>query len=45
VYEISAISGIYLFYTRLDNGLNVCLHNAAGCSTGYSTYLTTGCIV
>ena len=30
---------------RLDNRVNVCLHDAAGCSTGCSTCLTTGCIV
>jgi len=32
-------------FNRFDNRLNVCFHDAIGCSTGCSTGLTTGYIV
>jgi len=30
---------------QFDNRLDVCLHDTAGCQTGSTTGLTTGCIV
>jgi len=30
---------------RFDNRLDVCLHDAAGCPTGCTIGVTTGCIV
>jgi len=33
------------FDNRFDNRLDVCLHDTAGCQTGCTTRLTTGCIV
>jgi len=38
--------GLYnRFDNGLDNRLNVCIHDTAGCQTGCQTGLTTGCIV
>jgi len=36
---------LYKHTTGFDNRLDVCLHDAAGCPTGCTTSLTTGCMV